>query len=95
MRDISRNHSQSRSNKNQTENYFEIFFEHARLYVFVDEYDIQSLKFFAMKKLHTNLIVFILHQQRTNDIVSLLRYIYEKTSETKIDVENSKILMIQ
>ena len=95
MRDISKNHSQSRSNKNQTKNYFEIFFEHVQLYVFVDEYDIQSLKILAIKKLHTNLIVFILHQQRTNDIVSLLRYIYEKTNETKINVENSKIFMIQ
>ena len=69
MRDISKNHSQSRSNKNQTKNYFEIFFEHARLYLFVDEYDIQLLKVLAIKKLHTSLIVFILHQQRINNIV--------------------------
>ena len=95
MRDISRNHSQPRSNKDQAENYFEVFLEHARLYVFVDEYDIQSLKVLAMKELHTSLTVFTLYQQRTGDIVSLLRYIYEKTDETRADVEDSRTLMTQ
>ena len=95
MRDISRNHPQPRPNKDQAEDYFEVFLEHARLYVFADEYDIQSLKVLAMKELHTSLTVFTLHQQRTGDIVSLLRYIYEKTDETRADVEDSRTLMTQ
>ena len=48
-----------------------------------------------MEELHAVLAVYTLHQQRTGDITSLLRYIYDETAETKKGVDNLRTLMVQ
>jgi hypothetical protein len=56
-----------------------VFLSHARLYVFVEKYDIQPLKTLALEELHRALAVYNLHRQRTGDIIALLRYVYANT----------------
>ncbi|KAL6720044.1 hypothetical protein ACLMJK_001965 [Lecanora helva] len=65
-----------RSNKNDQEDYTEVFLSHACLYVFAEMYDIQPLKALALDNLHGTLAIFTLYKARTGDIIELLRYIY-------------------
>lgn len=81
MRNISKDHPQPGSNKDRGVDYSEVFLCHARLYVFADQYDIQALKVLAIEELHATLAVFTLYQERTSDVLALLRYIYAQRSE--------------
>ena len=85
----------SRANQSQEEDYTDVFLSHARLYVFADKYDIQSLKTLAMEELHATLAIFTLHRARTGDIVALLRYIYGNTNESRKGTEDMRTLMTQ
>ena len=69
-----------RKNLNKSENYTETFLCHARLYVFADLQDIPELKSLALDDLHALLAIFDLYQERTGDIVSLLRFAYANTA---------------
>ena len=57
----------------------EIFLCHAQLYIFAEEKAITTLKKLALENLHDTLKNFTLHKERTGDIVSLLRCVYENT----------------
>ena len=70
-----------RKNLNKSENYTEVFLCHARLYVFADLQDIQELKALALDELHALLAIFDLYEERTGDIVSLLRYAYANSGQ--------------
>ncbi len=72
-----------RSNKHPQENYTEVFLSHARLYVFAEKYDIQPLKTLCHQKLQHTLAIYTLYPQRVGDITSLLKYVYENTTDTK------------
>ena len=93
MRNASKDNPQPRKNTHHEEDYSEVFLGHARLYVFADKYDIENLKVLAMEELHATLAGFTMYQQRTRDIVALLRYIYANTAETKSGVEDLRSLM--
>ena len=95
MRNIKRDAPQPRQNSNEQEDYSEVFLGHARLYVFADKYDIQTLKEFAIEELHATLAVYTLYQERTGDIVTLLRYVYANTAESKSGVEDLRTLLTQ
>ena len=95
MRNASKDNPQPRRNTNHEEDYSEVFLGHARLYVFAEKYDIQNLKVLAVEELHATLAVFTLYQQRTRDIVALLRYIYANTAEPKSGVEDLRSLMTE
>lgn len=66
-------------NREDNEDYTEVFLSHARLYAFADQYDIQPLKTLALEELHYALAGYTLHRARTGDIVTLLRYVYAHT----------------
>ena len=54
-----------------------MFLSHARLHVFAEKYDIQPLKVLAFENLQITLANFTLYNERTSDIIELLRYVYE------------------
>ena len=67
----------TRPNKRPDEDYTEVFLSHAKLHVFADKYDIQTLKMLSLENLQLTLAVFTLYEERTGDITALLRYIYD------------------
>ena len=82
-----------RPNQAPNEDYTEVFLSHARVYVFAEEYDIQSLKALALDELHGTLQNFDLHAERTGDIIALLRYVYTNTGESADEVEDMRTVL--
>ena len=82
-----------RPNQASNEDYAEVFLSHARMYVFAEEYDIQSLKALALDELHGTLQNFNLYPERTEDIVALLRYVYANTGEPVDGVEDMRTVL--
>ena len=80
-------------NPSPEEDYTEVFLSHAQLYVFAEKYDMQTLKILALENLQTALAIFTLHEQRTGDIIKLLRYVYANTSEPSDGVEDLRTLL--
>ncbi|KAI9777302.1 MAG: hypothetical protein M1816_004801 [Peltula sp. TS41687] len=72
---------QPRVNKESCENYTDVFLCHARLYVFAVMYDIEPLRNLCLHKLQRTLAKFTLFRERVGDIVELLRYAYDNTSD--------------
>ena len=95
VRNVTNGSPQPRPNSNKPADYSEVFLGHARLYVFADKYDVQNLKVLAMEELHATLAVYTLYQERTVDIVRLLRYVYANTAESKDGVEDLRTILIQ
>ena len=82
-----------RPNQASNEDYTEVFLSHARVYVFAEEYDIQSLKALALDELHGTLQNFYLYPERTGDIIALLRYVYANTGEPIDGVEDMRTVL--
>lgn len=82
-----------RPNKKPKEDYTDVFLSHARLYVFAEKYNIQSLKLLALEELHATLDIYTLYNVRTGDIIALLQYVYANTSESMKYVEDMRALM--
>ncbi|KAL8794442.1 MAG: hypothetical protein Q9195_003029 [Heterodermia aff. obscurata] len=95
IRNIKNSPPQPRPNSTRQEDYSEVFLGHARLYVFADKYDIQTLKQLAIEELHATLAVYTLYKEGTGDIVALLRYVYANTAEYKSGVEDLRTLLTQ
>ena len=70
----------ARANKGPEEDYTEVFLGHARMYVFAEKYDIQSLKKLALQKLQHQLAIHALYIERVGEILTLLRYVYANTA---------------
>ena len=85
----------SRPNQAANEDYTEVFLSHARVYVFAEEYDIQTLKALALDELHGTLQNFSLYPERTGDIIALLRYVYANTGEPVDGVEDMRTVLQQ
>ena len=83
-----------RPNQASNEDYTEVFLSHARVYIFAEEYDIQLLKALALDELHITLQNFYLSPERTNDIITLLRYVYANTGESVDGVEDMRTVLI-
>ena len=79
----------------EQEDFSEVFLCHAHLHVFADKYDIQMLKVLALEELHATLAVFTLHQERTGDILNLLRYVYKEAPEQANKMEDLRTLITQ
>ena len=58
-------------NDDPREDYTEVFLCHARLYVFSDQFEIESLMRLTLQKLRLTLSRFSLYQERVPDIVSV------------------------
>ena len=95
VRNVTNGSPQPRPNSNKPADYSEVFLGHARLYVFADKYDVQTLKVLAMEELHATLAVYTLYQERTAEIVRLLRYVYANTAESKDGVEDLRTILTQ
>ncbi|KND89567.1 hypothetical protein TOPH_05669 [Tolypocladium ophioglossoides CBS 100239] len=65
-----------RKNTDPRASYREVFLSHARLYVFADCYGISQLAQLSFLKLRGTLVAFELFDERTGDVVELLRYCY-------------------
>ena len=75
----------ARHNTTKDQDFTEVFLSHAKLYVFAEEKVIQPLKTLALEELHATLAAFDLHDCRTGDVLSLIEYVYENTSQLKRD----------
>lgn len=95
VRNIKKDAPQPRPNSNKQEEYSEVFLGHARLYVFADKYDVTNLKVLAMEELHATLAEYTLYQERTGDVVALLRYVYANTADSKDGVEDLRTVLTQ
>lgn len=69
----------SKTETKEKGSYEEVLLCHAQLYRFAEEKDIQQLKTLALGNLHDTLKRFTLNEERTGDIISLLRYAYQNT----------------
>lgn len=68
-----------RININSQEDFTDIFFCHARLYVTADKYKIVQLKQLALYWLYTTLRVFRLYRSKLSSIIDLVLYVCENT----------------
>ncbi|KAL8912845.1 MAG: hypothetical protein Q9171_002223 [Xanthocarpia ochracea] len=80
-------------NQRPEEDYTYVFLSHAQLYVFAEKYDIQKLRTLALENLQNVLAIFKLYEERTGDIITLLKYIYENTTEPIDDIEDLRTLL--
>ncbi|KAI4278610.1 MAG: hypothetical protein L6R38_005204 [Xanthoria sp. 2 TBL-2021] len=80
-------------NQSPEGNYTDVFLSHAQLYVFAEKYDIRTLKILALENLQASLAIFTLYEERTGDIIALLRYVYANTSEPIDGVEDLRTLL--
>ena len=83
-----------RKNAESCEDYTEVFLSHARLYVFAEKYDVHELRYVALQKLQRTLAGFSLYKQRTGDISTLARYVYENTAERKAKADELRSLVV-
>ena len=82
-----------RSNLSPQEDYTEVFLCHARLYVFAEKYDIQTLKKLCYQKLQRTLAIYTLYPERIGDITTLLKYVYANTAETADEKEDIRTML--
>ena len=82
-----------RSNQSATEDYTQVFFSHAKMYVFAEKYDIQPLRQLALYKLHRCLAIHTLFEERVSEITDLLKYVYANTAETKSETEDIRTVL--
>ena len=82
-----------RVNNAPEEDYSKVFLGHARVYVFAEKYDIQSLKTLALRKLHKTLSELRLFPERVGDITKLLEYVYANTPEAVEGTEDIRAML--
>ena len=70
----------TRPNASPTEDYGPVLLGHARLYVLADKYDIPTLKDLSLHRLYETLRTFTLYEDRYDDVLGLVRYVYDNTS---------------
>ncbi|KAL8924723.1 MAG: hypothetical protein Q9172_002541 [Xanthocarpia lactea] len=80
-------------NQGPEEDYTDVFLSHAQLYVFAEKYDIKTLRKLALENLQNILAIFTLYEERTGDIITLLRYSYANTSESIWAIEDLRTLL--
>lgn len=70
---------EARKNKDSSEDYSSVFLCHARLYVLGDTYLIPELQKLAIHRLHATLKEFVLYPSRLQDVIMLVKYVFENT----------------
>lgn len=61
----------------ESEDFTNVFFSHARLYVFADRYKIEPLKTLSRARLASILTAFDLHEQGHKDFMNLVKFCYD------------------
>ncbi len=82
-------------NTDHCEDYTPVFLCHAKLYMFADKYSIEPLSGLVLRKLRLNLSEFILHSQRIGDIIELLKYTYEHTTDYEERIDRLRNLVAE
>ncbi|KAL8704224.1 MAG: hypothetical protein Q9201_002601 [Fulgogasparrea decipioides] len=85
---------QPRKNLESCEEYTQVLLCHAQLYVFADKYDVGTLKMLSLHKLQRTLVEFTLYDERTGDIVDLLRYSYTNTVDRPEPIDELRLLVV-
>lgn len=85
----------ARPNTDCCEHYTDVFLSHAQIYVFADKYDVKALRDLSLHKLHTILRLFTLFENRTSDIATLVRYIYDHTPEREVLMDDLRSLVME
>lgn len=83
-----------RANTSSSQDCTDVFLSHARLYVFAEQYDVQPLKRLAMNNLHFTLKKFSLWWECVEDVVALIKFVYEKTSKPDNEVEPMRNMLM-
>lgn len=92
--DVSKPSFQVSKNRDPCEDDTSIFLGHARLYVFAEKYDIDSLKSLSLQKLHQVLIKYSVCDERLEDIIDLIQYSYSNTADLPGSVDKLRQLVI-
>ncbi|KAJ9603941.1 hypothetical protein H2200_011463 [Cladophialophora chaetospira] len=82
-------------NEDPDDDYTAVFLAHANLYIFSDQCFIESLKALVVQKLCLALSRFILHDQRVEDIVELLRHTYNHTVSPENGIDPLRDLLTE
>ena len=69
----------ARPNQEAAEEYREVFLSHSKLYVVADKYGIDLLAKQVVRNLSMTLKSFTLHQNRVQDILSLVEHVFGNT----------------
>lgn len=69
----------SRKNDPRNDDYTEMLLSYVKLYIFVEEKDIQPLKRFALTQFHKMLSIFEIILESTRNLTTTIRYAYEQT----------------
>ncbi|KAJ9603940.1 hypothetical protein H2200_011462 [Cladophialophora chaetospira] len=80
-------------NSDPCEDYTPVFLCHAKLYMFSDKYSIEPLLELVLQKLRLNLSKFELHSERVADIVELMKYVYEHTTDYENAIDRLRNLV--
>lgn len=83
-----------RQNKEEAEDYSQIFLAHARLYVLADKYNVPKLSKLAYQKLWSTLKDFTIYPSRANDVISMIIYTFGAFSESARDNKMCKMLAL-
>jgi hypothetical protein len=83
----------ARSNLNPEEDYSDVFLSHAQLYVFAEKYEIEMLRMLALETLQHLLAIFTLYEDRTEDVITLLRYAYAHTRRSSIVLDDLQAML--
>lgn len=67
--------------KDSSEDYSDVLLCHARLYVLGDTYLIPELQKLAIHRLHATLKEFVLYPSRLQDVIMLVKYVFENTRQ--------------
>ena len=81
-----------KDNTDKEQCYSGVFLCHTQLYVFAEMQLVPRLKKFALINLLQSLKHFKLHRSRIDDLVALLRYVYENTVERSTDSKEKEPL---
>ena len=83
-----------RQNKEELEDYSQIFLAHARLYILADKYDIPKLGELAYQLLWATLKDFTLYPSRAKDVISLILYTFGAFSKSARDNKMCNMLAL-
>jgi hypothetical protein len=75
------------------EDYGPVLLCHASLYVFSDRWSIRPLRDLVLQKLRLTFSEFVLFEERTGDVVDLLRYTYANTQDLDDGMDKLRLLV--
>ncbi|KAF2181278.1 hypothetical protein K469DRAFT_589627, partial [Zopfia rhizophila CBS 207.26] len=75
--------------------YSEVFLCHARVYMFAEKYNVETLMALSLHKLQHTLTHYVLYEDHIADIVTLLQYSYSFSASHQVSTNNLQLLVAQ